>query len=431
MAFYSSNFDKKLFHKVLVRQFKKLLDEDDFVSSAEDHFTEKLNELLQTPSTEKKNAFVQELLLLLDSVSETYEQFDHVLSIKSKNLELSSIELIAANNKLAKYNTNITRSIVNLKRGILELLGNKDKEDISMADFELEDLAELVQKLITKNSAAEKNLKRSNKQLKLQREELELKNRDILEGIEYARQIQNTILTDSEVLGKFFADSFVLNLPKEIVSGDFFWLHRQEHKLIIAVADCTGHGVPGAFTSIISNMVLNEIVAVNTALQPSEILSKLHQRIIHIFKMNENNAHSHEGLDIALCMIDFENDHLQFAGAGRPLILVRNHELKLLKGTNQSVGGFISLDEINYKTHEVSLEDGDMIYLFSDGYADQFGGTSGTKFSSKRFHQQLQLMAPQNCTQQYTNLLQQHTDWKMEYNQLDDILVLGFRYQIN
>ena len=332
---------------------------------------------------------------------------------------------------MAKYNTNITRSIVNLKSGILELLGNKDKEDISMADFELEDLAELVQKLITKNSAAEKNLKRSNKQLKLQQEELELKNRDILEGIEYARQIQNTILTDSEMLGKFFSESFVLNLPKEIVSGDFFWLHRQEQKLLIAVADCTGHGVPGAFTSIISNMVLNEIVTVNSALQPSEILSKLHQRIIHIFKMNEHNAHSHEGLDIALCVIDFENDRLQFAGAGRPLILVRNQELKLLKGTNQSVGGFVSVADINYKTHEVSIEDGDMIYLFSDGYADQFGGESGTKFSFKRFQLLLQQIAAQNCAQQHAQLMLQHTDWKSGYNQLDDLLVLGFRYQIN
>lgn len=430
MAFYASNTEKKVFHTVLIHQLKRLFDEED-ETSVEDFLRAKLDKIKSENSTKEKEEIIALLLSFMNDVSATYDQFNKSLMLKTRSIAMRSGELTQAHEKISKNDKAISDSVLNLKVSLADLLGKKNEDEISFEDFEIQELTELIKTLIQKNKATSKKLKKNNKKLKLQREELAHKNRDILDGIEYAKRIQDTLLSDSALLLKNFPDSFLLNLPKEIVSGDFFWIHEFENKVIMAVADCTGHGVPGAFTSIISNMLLNEIVLNSKITNPAEILQALNERITHIFRLHENKAHSHEGLDIAVCLIDKENDLIRFAGAGRPLFLVRNKELSVLKGSNQTIGGFPTTAPLHYQGQEISLEENDRVYLFSDGYVDQFAAENYTKFSTKRFQEILIEMSHETSALQLQRLIHEHQNWKGENQQVDDILIVGFRYQIN
>ncbi len=430
MAFYASNSEKKVFHKVLIHQLKRLFDEED-ETSVEDYLRAKFDLIKSDKSVQEKEAIIQLLLSFMNDVSDTYDQFNKSLVLKSRSIAIRSGELNEANEKLSKNSRDISTSVVNLKGSLIDLLGKKNEEEINFEQYELAELTELIKTLIHKNKTGAKKLKRNHKKLKLQSAELVLKNKDITEGIEYAKRMQDTLLPGTELLSHNFPDSFILNLPKEIVSGDFFWIQRIENKVIMALADCTGHGVPGAFTSIISTMALNEIIVNGKTLYPSDILKKLHQRITQIFRLQEQNVHSHEGLDIAICVLDLENDVLQFAGAGRPILLLRNNKISQLKGVRKSVGGFVSEESPEYHTHEISLEADDKIYLFSDGYCDQFGGDENLKFSTRNFRALLESKPTENCSAQLQLLQDAHFNWKGANKQVDDILVVGFRYQIN
>jgi serine phosphatase RsbU (regulator of sigma subunit) len=430
MAFYASNKEKKVFHKVLIHQLKRLFDDDD-ETSVEDYLRAKFDQIKSEKSVAEKEAIIALLLSFMNDVSSTYDQFNKSLLLKSRSIAQRSDELEEANEKLSKNDQDISKSVVNLKGSLIDLLGKKNEDELNFEEYDLEELTKLIKSLIHKNKTSAKKLKRNNKKLKQQSAELVAKTNNIVDGIEYAKRMQDTILPSTKLLNLNFQESFILNLPKEIVSGDFFWIHRIKNKVILALADCTGHGVPGAFTSIISTMALNEIVVMGNTIYPSEILKKMHQRIVQIFRLDEKNAHSHDGLDIAICTVDLENDLLQFAGAGRPIVMHRNGRLNLLRGVNKSVGGFISDKIPEFHTHEISLEQDDLIYLFSDGFSDQFGGPEGLKFSNLKFRELLGKIASESCLSQAEKLHEAHLQWKGKDIQVDDILVVGFRYQIN
>ena len=430
MAFYASNNEKKVFHTVLIHQLKRLFDEED-ETSVEDFLRAKLDKIKSENSREEKEEIIALLLSFMNDVSATYDQFNKSLMLKTRSIAMRAGELTEAHEKISKNDKAISDSVENLKVSLADLIGKKNEDEIAFEEYDLQELTELIKTLIHKNKATSRKLKKNNKKLKVQREELARKNRDILEGIEYAKLIQDTLLTDAELLKKHFPDSFILNLPKEIVSGDFFWIHETEKKVIMAVADCTGHGVPGAFTSIISNMLLNEIVANNISIHPSALLQTLNQRITQLFRLRDNRVHAHEGLDIAVCSIDKENDLIRFAGAGRPLFLVRKNELSVLKGSNQTIGSFSQAPHPEYHSQEISLEENDMIYLFSDGFVDQFSEQNQLKFSTKKFQEILKQVSSENAASQLQTLLEEHQNWKGSNQQVDDILLIGFRYQIS
>ena len=428
MVYYAKNSEKKVFHKVLIHQLKRLFDEED-ETSVEDYLRAKLDRIQSQDSVVAKEEILALLLSFMNDVSSTYEQFNKSLLLKTRSIAQSEGELIDANQRLVKNDRDINNSVVRLKESVKKLLEKKDDEELNFEHYDLEELTNLIQNLVDKNNEAARKLKKKNKKLKLQREQLERSNKDITDGIEYAKGIQDSILPDSNLLKSQFKDSFILNLPKEIVSGDFFWIHSVAGKVVIAVADCTGHGVPGAFTSIISTMLLNEITNNTKDLLPQQILNILNQRVHQLFSRDRFLPTSHDGLDIAICVIDFEKDLLQFSGAGRPMLLVRKDDSSLLKGNAHSIGGII-MDDSGYKTHEISLEDGDMIYLFSDGFADQFGEDGKQKFSSRLFYDSLKNMAHLEGSKQQQLLLDAHLHWRSTQKQIDDILVVGFRYQI-
>jgi len=274
-----------------------------------------------------------------------------------------------------------------------------------------------------------------------QNELLEKQKKAILDSINYAQKIQQATLPDQAVINELIPENFIIFRPRDIVSGDFYWLTRVENQSIIAAADCTGHGVPGAFMSMLGAAFLNEIVNKEYITHPGVILRKLRKEVIEALQQKGEYGEQKDGMDIALCSIDFEKMHLQFAGANNPLCLVRKNDVEIIsgartfnfedcvlyeiKGDRMPIGIHYRMD--NFTMHEVRLHPGDSLYIFSDGYADQFGGPEGEKFKSRSFKELLLQNCQKSMEEQKIILEQKLEEWKEGYEQIDDILVIGFR----
>ncbi len=259
--------------------------------------------------------------------------------------------------------------------------------------------------------------------------ELQSKNKDITDSIEYAKRIQLAILPELSILKNQYPESFVFYLPRDIVSGDFYWFAQKGPLFILALVDCTGHGIPGAFMSMIGSTLLNKIVFDYNVTKPSEILSYLNKDINTSLHQEESSESSHDGMDIALCVIDKRDSTLQFAGAGRPLIIVRNGQLMEYKTNKGGIGGVYNKVYPVFEQLEVHLEKSDSIYLFSDGFTDQFSSETGSKFSSKRMRALLTEIAHLPMEEQYIRVNDAFFAWKADEFQFDDVLFMGFNYQ--
>lgn len=260
-----------------------------------------------------------------------------------------------------------------------------------------------------------------------QKAEIESKNRDIIDNLRYAKRIQEAILPEIKLIYQTLQNSFIIYLPKDIVSGDFYSFAQKNNKVIIAAADCTGHGVTGAFMSMIGTSLLNQIINENGVTQPAQILTHLNSGIKEALKQSEGENELHDGMDIALCSLDLDNYKLVYAGANRPLWLFKNGEMGLIKPTKSAIGGHQSGEREEFSDHEIQLAKGDTIYLFTDGYPDQFGGPEGKKMLSKHFREVLKQIQPLSMKEQEKQLLDHFRQWKGNYEQIDDVLVIGVR----
>ena len=258
--------------------------------------------------------------------------------------------------------------------------------------------------------------------------ELAQKNRDITSSIQYAKRIQLAVLPPLELIFKHFPNSFILYKPKDIVSGDFYWFGAKNGKNIIAVVDCTGHGVPGAFMSMIGHNLLNQIVSEDGITSPAEILIALHQGIQAALRQGTNVVDTSDGMDVAICSIDIETNELQFAGALRPLIIINNTKFEKLEADKFPIGGSQFGAEPHFTNKSANLTKGDTIYLASDGYADQFGGEKGKKFMVKRFYELLISIQNKTMKEQNEILVNAFNSWRGDIAQVDDILVVGIRF---
>ena len=264
--------------------------------------------------------------------------------------------------------------------------------------------------------------------IKGQRDLIEVKNQSITDSIKYASNIQSAVFPPLNFLDKLLVNNFIINRPKDIVSGDFYWLTKRDGKIIVTVADCTGHGVPGAFMSMLGITFLNEIVNNLGITQANEILYNLRENVIIALRQTSLEETAHDGMDLALCVIDFKKNQLQFSGAFNPLLLIRNKETQLYRGDNIPIG--ISYkDELegSFTLNEIDIQKGDVIYMFSDGYADQFGGEKGKKFSSKRLYEVLLNIHRKPMNEQKVVLERTMEDWMKESEQIDDITIMGIR----
>lgn len=255
---------------------------------------------------------------------------------------------------------------------------------------------------------------------------LRQKNKDITDSIVYAKQIQEAILPDKVNLFKHFPESFIFLQPRDIVSGDFYWFSKIGRVFVVVAADCTGHGVPGAMMSMMGNEYLHQIVNNRYVTGPDQALHQLDSMIKRGLHQHGDNRESKDGMDLIMAAIHLDNLFCQCAGAQNPLLLVRNGELITYEGTKESLGGY-SKEEKNFFAHEFDLISGDVLYLFSDGFMDQFGGPRGKKYYRRRFNDFLLSISHESMIKQRMELEREFEEWKGDLKQVDDVLVMGLR----
>jgi serine phosphatase RsbU (regulator of sigma subunit) len=269
----------------------------------------------------------------------------------------------------------------------------------------------------------------TNKILADQKDIIEQKNKDITDSIRYAQRIQRAILPEVSIIKNAFPDSFVFYKPCGIVSGDFYFYQKVDDKDLIAAVDCTGHGVPGALMSMIGANALSQIIKGNRQTNPGKVLNELDREIENTLQ-KETDLEVNDGMDLILCTIDRTANKLYASGALRPLYLIREGKLLEYKGNRFSIGGHSMGMEKDFQTDTIDIQKGDTIYIFSDGYPDQFGGSKGKKFMVKRFKRLLQGIAGKTMDQQKQILKQTIEDWMQENGeeQIDDILIIGLKF---
>ena len=266
-------------------------------------------------------------------------------------------------------------------------------------------------------------LHRSNQILNRQKLIIQEKTDKIESSIRYAKRIQEAILPTQEILDEITPESFIYYKAKDIVSGDFYWFGKLENKSIIAAVDCTGHGVPGAFMSMIGNTILNKLIFENKYSEPAQILFELRKEVIQTL----SSSNQKDGMDIALCTIDIEKMKLEFSGAHNSLYIVRDKELTELKANRMPIGKYFNTDKMEFYNHEFDLQESDMLYLFTDGYTDQFGKETDRKFTKKRLKELLVSIAHLPVEKQEKNIAEVMGNWKQDLEQLDDMLLIGIR----
>ena len=278
------------------------------------------------------------------------------------------------------------------------------------------------QKHIANEQLAQKNLVIQEKSIIVEEQ-----NKDIKDSIRYAKRIQEAILSPQERFAKLFPDSFILFKPKDIVSGDFYWFDQFGDKALFAAADCTGHGVPGAFMSILGFNLLNQAVNEYALNIPNVILNSVNRGLTKALHQKADGSIVQDGMDIALCSIDLKKNILEYAGAYNPAWVIRDKKLIEFTGDKFPIGEFLGGEEKKFTNHEMPLQSGDCVYVFSDGFADQFGGPKGKKF---RYKQMLELLIAWNDKpmQEQGRLLDIANDeWRRGIEQVDDILIIGVK----
>ena len=263
-------------------------------------------------------------------------------------------------------------------------------------------------------------------EIRIQKEDIEEKSKDILSSIRYAKRIQESVIPQKALMKRIFPEHFVLWQPRDIVSGDFYWLKQVEGKTLLTAADCTGHGVPGAFMSIMGISFLNEIANSKNINTASAVLDKLRNDVITALNQEGAESNTKDGMDLSFCIYDFENMKMQFAGAYNPLYRIRDGELSVIKADRMPIGVHVR-SNIPFTNIELDIEVGDIYYILSDGYIDQFGGPKGKKFMAKRFKALLLTIYDKPMDIQKQILKETFTDWRSDIEQLDDVIIVGVK----
>ena len=253
---------------------------------------------------------------------------------------------------------------------------------------------------------------------------LNTKSSDIEESIQYAKKIQDAILPGNYDLFYALRDYFLFYQPRDVIGGDFYWVTTRNNIVVLVVGDCTGHGIPGALLTMLGTSALNDLVKDKNIIMPDEILNKLRQQIISVL-YNSDQTETQDGIDISVCTIDYEKKILYFSGARNDVFFIHNGNMQELKADKMPIGRYLKMDRFTLK--EFNYAKGDLIYLFSDGYKDQFGGKDGRKLGKKRFRELIRNIHFRDMAVQKEILSTQHITWKGLNTQVDDIVVLGVR----
>lgn len=379
--------------------------------------------------------------------AKTIEEKQEALDITSDSLEQTSLELDSTNVELAITSDSLTYAQLLVKQKEERLAYERKLRTVFIVIIvlSLAIVFFIFNIYRTKKRHAEK-LRRLN-------EQLAHRNKEILDSIQYAQRIQEAILPTSKIVKEYLEESFIIFKPKDIVSGDFYWMETYDGKILYAAVDCTGHGVPGAFVSIVGYDGLNRAMREFHLSQPAEIMDKLNEFVDETFEKSEEEIK--DGMDMALCAVDPRNNKLEYAGANNPLYVIRpresgnlevdgaviepaldspSHCLFEVKADKQPIGKFSGRHP--FTNREVKVVKGDTFYTFSDGYADQFGGPKGKKFKYKPFKELLLRIQHKNMLEQRTIIHETFETWKNDahegqsgYEQIDDVVVIGVRIQ--
>jgi len=331
--------------------------------------------------------------------------------------DLSARAVVTGRNEVARLSMHFNEMLEKIELNYNEL-ERRVQQRTAQINLQKEELQVQRDDLAQKNSSLEKAYL-----------EIEKQQTHITDSIHYAKRLQVAVLPPERLLRDCFSEYFLLNKPKDIVSGDFYWIAQKDGLIFIAVADCTGHGVPGAFMSIIGNSMLNNAVKLRNAVKPAEVLNIVNQGVSDLLSQTDEKAKVKikDGMDIALCVIDLDKMILEYAGAFNPLIILRKDKLIEIKGDNLPIGAFWGSAVKDFTNHTIELQKGDCIYLFSDGYLDQFGEKDERKFMIKRFRVLLQEIFELPMNEQKEILNDIFMQWKGKIIQIDDVTVLGVR----
>ncbi|TND10367.1 MAG: protein serine/threonine phosphatase [Bacteroidetes bacterium] len=270
------------------------------------------------------------------------------------------------------------------------------------------------------------DLAAANEQITRQKEEIEQANKDITDSIRYAKRIQGALLPTSETMKRLLPDAFVFYRPRDIVSGDFYWVAEAGGKLFVAVADCTGHGVPGALLSVIGNNLFEQAVHKKKLSDPAEVLNDVSREMQELFRRGGDESSLNDGMDVALCRISEDKKEILFAGANNAAYIVRANELIEMQPDKQPVG-LHGGDSQSFSTRCMNLQPGDNIYLGTDGFADQFGGPKGKKFRSRQVQEMLVSNSEFSMNEQLARTAKIFDTWKGDLGQTDDVCIIGIR----
>lgn len=295
---------------------------------------------------------------------------------------------------------------------------------------ELKEYGEGMEQLVEERTA---EVVRQKEEITVQNKKLEKLYKHVTDSIHYAKRIQNSILPPISLIQKKLPESFVLYKPKDIVSGDFYWYEQVGDDIVIASVDCTGHGVPGALMSMIGNNILNQAIIKYGAKNASILLDELNQGVANALRIGQDAQNAKDGMDISLCRINYTENSLQFTGAFNPLYIIRNNELIEVKPDKFPIGYYVEDPDKKYTNHNFEIQEGDIFYLFTDGYADQFGGPLGKKFMYRQFKELLMRIYAMPVDMQRDILDTTIEDWKKQggVEQLDDIQIIGVRLSRN
>lgn len=344
---------------------------------------------------------------------------EHVILVRARNLlgQVSDPLVVSVEFKEPFYNSTwFYLSLILPVLGMLYLLiyirTRKLQKDKRLLELKVEERT--------------KEIQQQKQKIEIQKDEILAQKNDITSSITYASRIQRAILPSTQVFDKTFTDYFIFYKPRDIVSGDFYWISEFKQEIIFTVADCTGHGVPGAFMSMLGNSFLNEITKVEGgALAANQILNRLRDMVNSALSQSGEDAKADDGMDITLCKYNKRKKEIEFAGAYNPLYLIRKGVLTEYKGDRMPIGYYPK--KKNFKARSIQLQKDDLIYLFSDGFQDQFGGPFSKKYTTRQFKQILTANSPKPMSEQHSRLEAELETWQGNNAQVDDILVVGIR----
>jgi serine phosphatase RsbU (regulator of sigma subunit) len=406
------------------------------LEKAEKNFDKAISLLNESIELRKEIDHVQGLITSYTELGETFllmKDFSAALKEFNRGLDLA-IQAKARQKQMRLYQLLYTthKSLGDTEAALHNFENFFELKSQLLSDEASNNIKKIQTRFEKEKSEKETEIERlKNVELKKANAIIEQKNKDITDSINYARRIQMSILPSAETLSSCFQNYFVFYQPKDIVSGDFYWAvnvpHRKtgEHLSIVAAIDCTGHGVPGAFMSMLGNTLLNQTILNPEIVSPADVLNYLNAKLPENLKPVSQDQHIRDGMDMALCIFDLKNMRMQFAGANNPCLIVRDNELIEIKGDKQPVSASNESIAKPFSNHEFGLKKNDRVYLFTDGFADQFGGPRGKKYKYRQLQQLLLSVHKKPAEEQHATLKDAINTWRGDLEQVDDILVIG------